>query len=177
MTRGQIAAFGAAALFGVGIGVGAFTFIYAKGASYLGHDAAACANCHVMSEQFAGWVKSSHRSVAVCNDCHAPHSLIPKYLVKAENGFRHSLMFTTGRFHEPIQITPRNRAVTEGACRHCHEDIVEQMTAPEHSAHRGAQAVSCIRCHGAVGHAEFTATGSPPPGWTRGPELQPRTEP
>src|SRR5262245_63696840 len=126
MSRPPLGLILTAVLFGVGAGVGGYTFLYAKGASYLGHDAAACANCHVMSEQYAGWQKSSHRSVAVCNDCHAPHALIPKYLVKAENGFRHSLMFTTGLFHEPIQIRDKNRRVTEGACRHCHEDIVDQ---------------------------------------------------
>ncbi|HET7904013.1 MAG TPA: cytochrome c nitrite reductase small subunit [Candidatus Eisenbacteria bacterium] len=151
-----------AVLFGVAAGVGGFTFIYAKGASYLGHDPAACANCHVMKEQFDGWAKSSHRSVAACNDCHAPHSLIPKLAVKAENGFRHSLMFTTGRFHEPIRITPRNRAVTEETCRHCHEEIVDAMVAFDDDAHRPEDAVSCIRCHGAVGHPEFTAEGTQP---------------
>jgi cytochrome c nitrite reductase small subunit len=151
----------AAALAGVAVGVGGFTFIYAKGASYLGHDSAACANCHVMKEQFDGWAKSSHRAVAECNDCHAPHALLPKLAVKAENGFRHSLMFTTGRFHEPIQITPRNRAVTENACRHCHEEVVEAMIGVDASVHRSDDAVSCIRCHGAVGHPEFTALGTP----------------
>jgi len=35
-------------LIGVVIGVGGYTFIYAKGYSYLTNDPAACANCHVM---------------------------------------------------------------------------------------------------------------------------------
>lgn len=33
---------------GAAIGLGAFTFVYARGSSYLGRDPAACANCHVM---------------------------------------------------------------------------------------------------------------------------------
>lgn len=136
-----------AVLVGIAAGLGGFTFIYARGASYLGHDPAACANCHVMHEQYAGWLKSSHRAVADCNDCHTPHALVPKYLVKAENGFRHSLRFTLQDFHEPIRINARNRRVTEAACRHCHEDVVHGMVA-------GASGddVSCIRCHGSVGH-------------------------
>src|SRR2546425_8848908 len=32
--------------------------------------------------------------------CHTPASLIPKYAVKASNGFWHSFAFTSGRFHE-----------------------------------------------------------------------------
>jgi len=33
---------------GASLGVGAFTFGYAQGASYLSNDPAACVNCHVM---------------------------------------------------------------------------------------------------------------------------------
>ena len=128
-------------------GIGGYTFIYAKGASYLTNDPAACTNCHVMNEQYEGWTKSSHRSVAVCNDCHTPHGLIPKYTTKALNGFWHSFAFTSGDFHEPIQITTRNHRVTEGACRKCHAEIVHgiQLAAPE-------ETLSCVRCHRNVGH-------------------------
>ena len=97
----------AAALFGALSAVGGYTFIYAKGFSYLGHDAAACANCHVMQNHYGAWLKSSHRSVAVCNDCHTPPGVIPKYFTKALNGFNHSLAFTTGRFPKR---SPRRRA-------------------------------------------------------------------
>jgi cytochrome c nitrite reductase small subunit len=55
---------------GLAIGVGAYTFVYARGYSYMTDNAEACVNCHIMEEQFSGWVKSSHRAVAVCNDCH-----------------------------------------------------------------------------------------------------------
>jgi formate-dependent nitrite reductase cytochrome c552 subunit len=34
------------------------------------NDPAACANCHVVKDQYDGWLKSSHRAVAVCSDCH-----------------------------------------------------------------------------------------------------------
>lgn len=147
-------------LFGITAGIGAFTFIYAKGASYLGHDSAACANCHIMNEQYGGWVKSSHRSVAQCNDCHTPPGLIPKYAVKALNGFRHSWAFTTGWYHDPIQITSLNRAVTESACRNCHGDIVRSMLALQHGSGVARGDLSCIRCHGSVGHPEFTSFAS-----------------
>ncbi|MEW6300300.1 MAG: cytochrome c nitrite reductase small subunit [Thermodesulfobacteriota bacterium] len=137
-----------AATLGLAAGVGGYTFIYAKGASYLTDDPQACANCHVMREHYDGWVKSTHRAVAVCNDCHTPPGVVAKYASKAANGFWHSFAFTTGRFPDPLQIKPHNLAITENACRTCHQPVV---TAIEGSHPRHGQ-LSCIRCHGAVGH-------------------------
>ena len=57
---------------GAGMGIGSYTFIYAKGLSYMGNAPETCANCHVMREYLDAWVKSSHKHVAVCNDCHTP---------------------------------------------------------------------------------------------------------
>lgn len=135
---------------GIALGIGAYTFVYAKGAAYLTNDPRACVNCHIMREQYDGWIAGSHRSVAACNDCHAPHDVVGKYWTKARNGFWHSFYFTTGWFPEPIQITPRNRAVTEGACRHCHAEIVQAIdAAPPRDA-----ALSCLGCHASVGHLQ-----------------------
>jgi cytochrome c nitrite reductase small subunit len=138
----------ASALAGIAAGVGAFTFVYAKGGSYLTNDPAACANCHVMQDHYDAWIKSSHRSVAVCNDCHTPAGIVPKYYVKAKNGFWHSFYFTAGGFHEPIQITPPNHNVAEKACRKCHAEVVVAIEGPHGTI--GEQ--SCIRCHRDVGH-------------------------
>lgn len=135
---------------GLAIGIGGFTFVYAKGASYLTDDPQACANCHVMEEQFAGWVRSSHRAVAVCNDCHTPKGVLAKYLNKAANGARHSWAFTTGWFHEPIGITAGNRQITESRCRDCHQEVSEAIL----SGHPKDAGLSCIRCHGSVGHPQ-----------------------
>jgi cytochrome c nitrite reductase small subunit len=133
---------------GMALGIGAFTFVYARGASYLTNDPQACANCHIMGEHFSAWTKSSHRAVAVCNDCHAPHNLVGKYMTKARNGFWHSFYFTTGTFPDPLRITPRNHEVTEHACRYCHEEITDAI---EHGAHANDK-ISCTRCHRYVGH-------------------------
>ncbi len=133
---------------GAMVGMGLFTFGYARGASYLTDDPQACANCHVMQEQLEGWRKSSHSKAAVCNDCHTPPGLLPKYSTKAINGFFHSLAFTTGRFPEQIQITARNFKVTESSCLKCHSDIVSGISGTR--AHDSQ--VSCIGCHRNVGH-------------------------
>jgi cytochrome c nitrite reductase small subunit len=151
----------AALLLGLGVGIGAFTFVYARGASYLTNDPAACANCHIMTEHFDAWTKSSHRAVAACNDCHTPHGLIPKYATKARNGFWHSYYFTVGGFPDPLRITERNRRITEHACRGCHEAIVDAIDPAAHGAPHDdgdtkakheEDEVSCIRCHRHVGH-------------------------
>jgi cytochrome c nitrite reductase small subunit len=131
-------------------GLGAYTFVYAKGASYLSSDPRACANCHIMQEQFDGWSHSSHRAVAGCNDCHTPPDAVGKWTTKALNGFWHSFYFTTGAYPEPIRIQQRNREVTEAACRYCHQPMVEAM-ATGHTG-RGEEETSCIRCHASVGH-------------------------
>lgn len=133
---------------GLAAGVGCYTFIYAKGYSYLRNDPGACANCHVMSEQYAAWTRSSHRAVASCNDCHTPPGTVGKYVTKASNGFWHSFYFTTGSFPEPIRITPKNERITEEACRHCHGEITDAIDA--HASAGGE--ISCLRCHRSVGH-------------------------
>ncbi|HEX8633537.1 MAG TPA: cytochrome c nitrite reductase small subunit [Pyrinomonadaceae bacterium] len=140
---------------GAAIGIGGYTFIYAKGYSYLTNDPGACANCHIMQEQYDGWVKSSHRAVAVCNDCHTPPGLVGKYMTKASNGFWHSFYFTTGGYPDPIRITRRNHNVTEQACRKCHSEIVEAIEGTHGGGSSGgdeARDLSCVRCHSTVGH-------------------------
>ncbi len=135
-------------LFGLAVGVGSYTFIYAKGGSYMTNDPAACANCHIMNDQYSSWLKSSHRSVAACNDCHTPPGFVAKYMTKASNGFWHSFAFTSGDFHEPIQIKPHNKEVTEQACRKCHQPIVEAIEGP----HGEGEQLACLQCHSSVGH-------------------------
>lgn len=138
-------------LLGICLGLGAYTFVYAKGASYLSNDPAACANCHVMNEQYDGWIKSSHHAVAGCNDCHTPHDFFGKYATKALNGFNHSWMFTLGGFHEPIRIGDRNRIVTENTCRHCHAAIARSIGSGHHYS-AGKDDLKCTECHQSVGH-------------------------
>lgn len=134
---------------GVLAGLGLFTFSYGEGAAYLSNDPQACANCHVMQPQLDSWNKSSHKAVATCNDCHLPHDFAGKWITKADNGFFHSLAFTTNDFHEPIQIKERNRRVTLSACLHCHSDYVNHMLPTE----PGGDMLVCVHCHGDVGHA------------------------
>jgi cytochrome c nitrite reductase small subunit len=136
-------------ILGMFLGIGLFTFGYAHGASYFTDSPKACANCHVMRENYESWMKSSHRKAAVCNDCHTLPGLAPKYGTKALNGFFHSWAFTTGWFPDEIIITGRNQWVANRSCIRCHEDIVMAIRG---SRGGSREDVSCIACHGRVGH-------------------------
>lgn len=138
-----------AILTGLLVLTGGYTFWYGQGASYLSNDPAACKNCHIMNDHYDGWLKASHHAVATCNDCHTPTSFIPKYLVKAQNGFLHSKGFTLQDFPEPIRIRKSNKAVLNENCIRCHDTMVSEMTAPRgHSDEK----IDCTHCHIVVGH-------------------------
>ncbi len=143
-------------LIGVLLGLGGFTFVYARGYSYLSDDPNVCGNCHIMDEHLDAWVKSSHAAVATCNDCHTPHSFPGKYLVKAKNGFWHSVYFTTGRFPDPLRITEPNHEVTEGACRTCHTAVTDAIDPQAFGGHGRladeGEPLTCTGCHRYVGH-------------------------
>jgi cytochrome c nitrite reductase small subunit len=134
-------------------GLGFFTFGYGQGASYLGNNPVTCANCHVMESYYDSWEKSSHHAAAVCNDCHTPHNFIGKYASKADNGFFHSLAFTTDNFKDPIQIKPRNSRIVQNACIDCHHHLVDHLLPVED----GGDMLSCVHCHASVGHAATIA--------------------
>lgn len=138
-------------LMGVLAGVGTFTFSYGKGSSYLSNDPNSCVNCHAMQDHFDTWQQSSHAHVAVCNDCHLPHDFVGKWVTKADNGLFHSISFTMQDYHEPIQIKPRNRVVTQNACIDCHGDFVHSLL-PVGQAEQ-QDMLSCVHCHADVGHA------------------------
>jgi cytochrome c nitrite reductase small subunit len=150
-----------ACLIGTAIGLGAFAFTYGEGISYLSTRPEACANCHIMWPQYDSWANSSHQHVAVCSDCHLPHSFIPKYVSKADNGFNHSWAFTFQNFPEPIRIKPRNYRILQRNCVECHREMVHELL----PATVDGDAVQCIQCHANVGHAaargHFTSNSAP----------------
>ena len=138
---------GLAVMFGVLIGLSAFTFVYAEGFSYLSDDPNSCVNCHVMRGQFDGWSHSSHKAVAVCNDCHTPHRFPDKWIVKGINGFNHSLAFTLDNYPENIQIRGFNADIARENCLECHATAISMIE------HIGSdEPLNCVACHGNVGH-------------------------
>lgn len=136
-----------AVLLGVLVGLSAFTFYYAEGISYLSDNPRACVNCHVMRGQFDAWNRSTHKAVATCNGCHAPHGFLNKWVSKGINGWNHSWAFTTGNFPYPIRIRDFNVRIVQQNCVKCHETVVSQI----HRSEQGQERL-CVSCHGNVGH-------------------------
>lgn len=133
---------------GIFFATAVYTFSRAEGASYFSDDPASCANCHIMSEQYDAWQRGPHQHAAVCNDCHTPSATVAKYASKGINGFNHSFAFTTGIFHDPIQIKDFNRRIVEQSCRSCHGPLMQNI----HGLTVATAQASCTRCHADVGH-------------------------
>ena len=131
---------------GILVGVSGYTFVYAKGYSYLLNDPKACVNCHVMRDNYDAWQLSPHR-FATCNDCHVPHHFAGKYATKAEHGMRHSYVFTFGD-PQVIRIKPSGRAIVESNCVRCHAMTVSSILHGGENNHR------CFDCHQGMGHAQ-----------------------
>jgi cytochrome c nitrite reductase small subunit len=154
--RGKLLGLAVAVLLGAMVGLGSFTFLYGEGISYFSTDPKSCMNCHIMRPQYDSWQKGSHHAVAKCVDCHLPHTFVPKYIAKADNGYRHSKAFTLQDFHEPIQITPRNARILQNNCVTCHGDLVHALVAGSSTA---KNAISCVHCHADVGHGPRAGLG------------------
>jgi cytochrome c nitrite reductase small subunit len=145
-----------AVLAGILIGISAFTFRYAEGLSYFSTDPRACANCHIMNDQYASWSSGPHQRAAGCVDCHLPHDFVGKYVAKAVNGYHHSKGFTLQDFHEPILIKPRNAEILQNNCVRCHGDFVHEILIDRERARSGSahmpNETRCVHCHRGAGH-------------------------
>lgn len=138
-----------AILLGALLGVGGYVVWSSQAVSYLSDNPTVCANCHIMNEQYDGWQKASHHTVATCNDCHTPAAFFAKYFSKAENGLWHSKGFTLQDFPEPIRIRPHNKQVLNDNCIDCHRDLVSALIG---TSGGDRSQLDCVRCHADVGH-------------------------
>lgn len=130
-------------------GLAVFTFIYAKGYSYITNDPEACRNCHVMNQVFENWSKGGHQHVAVCNDCHVPHNLVGKLITKADNGFHHSYAFTFKEVPVAIKAREASAVIVQENCIRCHAALAAPAAC---GATGGEPALRCVACHREVGH-------------------------
>jgi len=128
-------------------------------ASYLSDDPRACINCHIMSPMYATWQHSSHARVATCNDCHVPQDATwRKYWFKANDGLRHSFLFTTRQERQVIKPIEASRKVIQENCVRCHEPLFRQPSmALQHDKER-----PCIDCHREVPHGRVHSLSSTP---------------
>ncbi len=126
------------------LGVGAVVTDFT---AYLGDDPTTCNNCHVMDGVYENWYHAGHHGWATCNDCHTPHDFIPKYVIKAINGFNHVSAFTLGRIPEAIRAKPLSRQIVEANCIRCHAETVAEI--PDGVMDSGR---FCFECHRRPAH-------------------------
>jgi len=127
---------------GVGLYVTDFT-------AYMGNNPTTCNNCHVMDAVYESWYHGGHRLWANCNDCHTPHALIPKYIVKAQSGYHHVTAFFFGNIPPAIRAKTSSREVVQENCIRCHSETVSDIMAGEPAFDR-----YCFDCHRSVAHGD-----------------------
>jgi cytochrome c nitrite reductase small subunit len=131
---------------GVGLYVTDFT-------AYLGNNPTTCNNCHVMDAVYEGWYHAGHKEWAVCNDCHTPHALIPKYIVKAWSGYHHVTAFITGEIPDAIRAKETSRAIIQENCLRCHAETVSNLQWDLMYTQADEERY-CFECHRNVAHGE-----------------------
>jgi cytochrome c nitrite reductase small subunit len=124
--------------------------------SYLGSDPKTCNNCHVMDTVYEGWYHAGHQDWATCSDCHTPHALIPKYIVKAQSGFRHVSAFTLGTIPEAIRAHESTREIVQANCIYCHQETVANIVDSPMQGER-----TCFECHRDVAHGPRGLSAQP----------------
>jgi cytochrome c nitrite reductase small subunit len=144
---------------GLCVGGGAYLATISEAASYLSDEPEACINCHIMVPQYSTWQHSSHGRVTTCNDCHVPQdSTWRKYWFKANDGLRHSALFTLRMERQVIEAIPESKEVIQKNCIRCHESVVSQaMTPIGHDFER-----PCVECHREVPHGRVHSLSSTP---------------
>lgn len=158
---------------GVFFGLGFLVFHIGNGTSYFSDNPSTCINCHVMTAQYVTWARSSHARVATCNDCHVPHNnIVNTYLFKAQDGLRHSTIFTMRAEPEVIRIKEAGINVVEKNCIRCHQHQVfkttirHAVTLDERTNKNGR---FCWDCHRETPHGRVTSLSSFP--YARTPKL------
>jgi cytochrome c nitrite reductase small subunit len=139
-------------------GLGLLTFQVGNAASYLTDDPKACINCHIMTPYYASWERSSHKEVAVCNDCHVPQeNVVNKLAFKAMDGMRHSTMFTLRLEPQVLILNPAAVPVVQSNCVRCHEHQI--MNTPMGSSQHERL---CWDCHRETPHGLTQSLSSSP---------------
>ena len=164
-------------ILGAFAGLVAHIFVIAKAPSYLSDNPETCVNCHVMNSYYSTWAHSAHGKSLVCNDCHVPHdNIFHKYLFKAQDGLRHSTIFTLRMEPQVIRIKDAGRHVVQENCERCHEHQVATMRANERlyrveEEEEDDNGRVCWDCHQETPHGRVNSLASTP--YSYAPTLKP----
>lgn len=152
-------------ILGVFFGLSGYLFYIAKAHSYLSDSPTTCVNCHIMAPQYATWFHSSHREVAVCNDCHVPQdNIFNHYKFKAEDGLRHSAIFTLRNEPQVIHIREAGIKVVQNNCIRCHQDLLESKRLQSMTGRTDfiTKDRLCWECHRETPHGTVNSLSSTP---------------
>lgn len=157
------------------VGIFVYALYVSNAVSYLSDDPETCVNCHVMRSEYATWQHSSHREVAVCNDCHVPHNnVINKYFFKAKDGLRHATMFTLRMEPQVIKMHEAGQEVVQKNCQGCHQKVNEHVgllnVTLDDKMHGDGKL--CWDCHREVPHGRVKGLNSTPNAKVPLPESQ-----
>lgn len=152
-------------LIAVLIGLFFYTFYVSNAASYLSDEPETCVNCHVMRPEYATWQHSSHREVAVCNDCHVPQdNIFNKYFFKAKDGLRHATIFTLRTEPQVIKMHSDGIKVVQENCKACHFELNKEVALLEvdGSNYLHGEGKLCWDCHREVPHGKVKGLSTTP---------------
>ena len=148
---------------GIALGIVLNIVKLSNAVSYLSDEPETCNNCHVMIPEYSSWQHSSHRERAKCNDCHVPHdNILAEYLFHAEDGMRHSFVFTFRLEPQVIKIKSAGIEVVQQNCIRCHIRQVGAVTASNVSGrnYEKGEGRLCWQCHRETPHGRVHSQSS-----------------
>jgi len=143
-------------LVGIAVGVALLLARIADAASYLSDSPRTCMNCHVMTDAYTTWQRGSHARVALCTDCHVPHTnLVAAVAFKATDGLKHSYVFTTRTEPQVIKLSQRAVPVVQTNCLRCHDQELAMVRLAASSERK------CWDCHDNIHGSVQSLSASP----------------
>jgi len=109
-----------------------------------------------MTDAYATWQRGSHGRVAICVDCHLPHTNpVAKLAFKGMDGSKHMTVFMMRREPQVFRLSQSAVPVVQANCIRCHADqfmMIRLAAASERV---------CWDCHTNVHGTEHSLSSSP----------------
>ena len=145
-----------AIMLGVAAGLGVLLVRISNATSYMSDAPATCINCHVMTDAYVSYQRGSHARVAVCTDCHVPHTNpVADAAFHGYDGARHSYVFTVGTEPQVLGLSSAAVHVVQGNCLRCHGGQLQMVRVAATGERR------CWDCHTNV-HGKMRSLSASP---------------
>ncbi len=141
---------------GIVLGAVAICAKISNAMSYLSDAPETCMNCHVMTDAYASWQRGSHGKVAICLDCHVPHSnIIAKTAFKSADGIKHTTVFMMRNEPQVLVLSKIAQPVVQSNCLRCHSNQLQMVRLA------GTSERKCWDCHSNI-HGEARSLSASP---------------